>query len=161
MAELADALDSGSSDHYDSCRFKSCFPHQRVAQSATLFFVQNALKTAIFQLKRRDFGLLSHASFWRLTGIVNTIFRFTSKLAVKTPRFRLQGGRLRPTSGAGSVAKRRTPARVAATARQGRGSRQGKTPFFASRPVAGSPLFSRRPSTSCPACSGPSAPVWS
>ena len=28
MAELADALDSGSSDHYDSCRFKSCFPHQ-------------------------------------------------------------------------------------------------------------------------------------
>ena len=28
MAELADALDSGSSDHYDSCRFKSCFPHR-------------------------------------------------------------------------------------------------------------------------------------
>ena len=27
MAELADALDSGSSEQYRSCKFKSCYPH--------------------------------------------------------------------------------------------------------------------------------------
>ena len=27
MAELADALDSGSSEHNRSCKFKSCYPH--------------------------------------------------------------------------------------------------------------------------------------
>ena len=28
MAELADALDSGSSEQYRSCKFKSCYPHR-------------------------------------------------------------------------------------------------------------------------------------
>ncbi len=45
MAELADALDSGSSDHYDSCRFKSCFPHQQKAAKAAFFFVQFVRKS--------------------------------------------------------------------------------------------------------------------
>jgi len=36
---LADALDSGSSDHYDSCRFKSCFPHQNPNIEVFGFFI--------------------------------------------------------------------------------------------------------------------------
>ena len=45
-------VDSGSSDHYDSCRFKSCFPHQSLenVEFSRLFL---CLKSVLFDLGKR------------------------------------------------------------------------------------------------------------
>ena len=67
-------MDSGSSDHYDSCRFKSCFPHHNPSENTVfgrIFYAKNtklnhnpaqiAKKERVFPSEFRDFSDFGHS----------------------------------------------------------------------------------------------------